>query len=150
MIDKDKLFNLFSNPEENKDGKVILTVNHDFLEEPYAKIGMFTKLIVNHNVFHQKLNKFLKKENAKYDVLETKRASEFTVFNRAWHYISKLDLKDDNHIDALIEYKPEPFIESLDQAIRYFSSDEVEEYEKCAKLLEIKEIKKEFENPLPI
>ena len=37
MIDKDKLFNLFGNPEENKDSKIILTVDEDFLEEPFAK-----------------------------------------------------------------------------------------------------------------
>ena len=150
MIDKDKLFNLFGNPEENKDSKIILTVDEDFLEEPFAKLGMFTKLIVNHNVFHSKLSKFLKNEKANIDVAETKRASQYTVFNRAWVYISKLDLTNDHHIDALIDFKAEPFINSIDQAINYFSGEDVEEYEKCAKLLEIKKLKKEFENPLPI
>ena len=80
MIDKDKLFNLFGNPEENKDSKIILTVDEDFLEEPFAKLGMFTKLIVNHNVFHNKLSKFLKNEKANIEVAETKRASQYTVF----------------------------------------------------------------------
>ena len=150
MIDKDKLFNLFGNPEENKDSKIILTVDEDFLGEPFAKLGMFTKLIVNHNVFHSKLSKFLKNEKANIDVAETKRASQYTVFNRAWFYISKLDLTNDHHIDALIDFKAEPFINSIDQAINYFSGEDVEEYEKCAKLLEIKKLKKEFENPLPI
>ena len=150
MIDKDKLFSLFGNPEEEKDGKVLLTFTDEVLKEPFTKIGMFTKLIVNHNIFHQKLEKFLKSERQDYDVTETRRASEFTVFNRAWFYISKIDISNDDHITALIDFKPEPFLKALDQAINYFSQDDVEEYEKCAKLLEIKNLKKEFENPLPL
>ena len=46
MIDKDKLFGLFGNPEEEKDGKVLLTFTDEVLKEPFTKIGMFTKLIV--------------------------------------------------------------------------------------------------------
>ena len=31
----------------------------EFIESPYAKIGMFTKLVLNHFVFQEKLKKFL-------------------------------------------------------------------------------------------
>ena len=106
MIDKDKMFSLFEQPEGKKDGKELVTFSNSLLEEPFTKIGMFTKLIINHNVFHQKLEKFLKAEKPDYDVQEARRASEFTVFNRAWHYISKIDLEDRNHLEAIMGQDP--------------------------------------------
>ena len=115
MIDKDKMFSLFEQPEGKKDGKELVTFSNSLLEEPFTKIGMFTKLIINHNVFHQKLEKFLKAEKPDYDVQEARRASEFTVFNRAWHYISKIDLEDRNHLEAIMDFKSKPFLLSLDQ-----------------------------------
>ena len=150
MIDKDKMFSLFEQPEDKKDGKELVTFSNSLLEEPFTKIGMFTKLIINHNVFHQKLEKFLKAEKPDYDVQEARRASEFTVFNRAWHYISKIDLEDRNHLEAIMDFKSKPFLLSLDQSIEYFQGPDIEEYEKCAKLLEIKKLKEEIENPVTI
>ena len=152
MIDKDKLFNLFQNPEgdDNKRAKELIIANPSFLEEPFTKIGMFTKLIINHHVFHQKLAAFLKREKSNVDIRETKEASQFTIYNRAWHYISKIDLTDKDHLEAIMEFKADPFISSLQDAIEYFQGPDVEEYEKCAKLKEILDLKKEFENPLPI
>ena len=55
MIDKDKVFSMFEQPEESGDGKQLVSMSNSLLEEPFTKIGMFTKLIVNHNVFHLKL-----------------------------------------------------------------------------------------------
>jgi len=150
MIDKDKMFSLFEQPEGKKDGKELVTFSNSLLDEPFTKIGMFTKLIINHNVFHQKLEKFLKAEKPDYDVQEARRASEFTVFNRAWHYISKIDLEDRNHLEAIMDFKSKPFLLSLDQSIEYFQGPDIEEYEKCAKLLEIKKLKEEIENPVTI
>ena len=94
MIDKDKMFQLFEQPEDKGNGKELITMTDSVLDEPFTKLGMFTKLIINHNVFHMKLEKFLKSEKPDYDVNEARRASEFTVFNRAWHYISKIDMTE--------------------------------------------------------
>ena len=85
MIDKDKIFGLFSKKEEEV--KPTFTLNMD---APYTKIGMCVKLIQNHYIFHRKLEKFLKSENPDYDVESTKEASEFTVYNRAYSYLSKI------------------------------------------------------------
>ena len=57
MINKNKIFDLFSNTPENKvEEKKHVSID-DFMNSPFAKIGMFSKLIINHNVFHQKLEK---------------------------------------------------------------------------------------------
>ena len=147
MIDKNKIFGLFG--DENK-AHHITNLPGNELDVPFTKLGMFTKLIINHQVFHQKLEKFLKAEKPDYDVQEARRASEFTVFNRAWHYISKIDLEDRNHLEAIMDFKSKPFLLSLDQSIEYFQGPDIEEYEKCAKLLEIKKLKEEIENPVTI
>lgn len=150
MIDKDKVFSMFEQPEEPGDGKQLVSMSNSLLEEPFTKIGMFTKLIINHNVFHLKLEKFLKAEKPDYDVEEARRASEYTVFNKAWFYISKIDLEDRNHLEAIMDFKTKPFMQSLDQAIEYFQKPHVEQYERCAKLLKIKTFKRDIENSVPI
>ena len=65
MINKDKIFELFDDQVNKKE--VAIAIKNQ-LEGVYGKIGMFTKLILNHMVFHQKLEKFLKKENPSYNV----------------------------------------------------------------------------------
>ena len=139
MIDKNKIFQLF---DDNGNEIRIANVKqvNDFLSGPYAKIGMFTKLIQNHKVFHLKLEKFLKKEQPNYNVESTKEASEFTVYNRAFNYIKDISLDDHNHVNAIINFDPKVFYESLGDAIQYFENGE--EYEKCSHLFNIQEIVK--------
>jgi hypothetical protein len=146
MVNKNKIFDLFDQqPGVKEESDIDVSI---LKEDPFTKIGMFTKLIVNHSIFHQKLDKFLKQEHPNYDVETTKNASMFTVYNRAWYYISQIDLNNKYHINALIDFKMEPFITTLDQALQYFEG--TEEYERCARLLEIKKLKEAFKNNLSI
>ncbi len=110
----------------------------ELLESTYGKIGMFAKLIQNHEVFHIKLEKFLKKEQPNYDVQSTKEASEFTVYNRAWSYIKKVSLDDHDDVNAIINFDPKLLYSTLGMSIKYF--EEIEEYEKCSHLHNIQEI----------
>ena len=139
MIDKDKVFDLFSKEMENDN----LSID-DLMKDPLSKIGMFVKLIQNHEIFHKKLNQFLSKENPNYDIEQTKNASMFTVYNRAWFYINQIDLTDKNHLDAVLDFKKEPFISILEKVLQYF--EDIEEYEKCAKLLTLKKLKRNIQN----
>tara|TARA_R110000796_G_scaffold4273_1_gene16500 strand:+ start:332 stop:778 length:447 start_codon:yes stop_codon:yes gene_type:complete len=145
MIDKNKLFSLFGssdddNIDEKKSIKEFEKLVEAELEQPMNKLGMFVKLIINHMVFHQKLKKFLDKESPGIIDLETtKEASAFAVFNRAWHYIKGMDLKEKKHCQAVMEYKSGPLRQTLGEAIFYFES--VEEYEKCAFLYTIQKLK---------
>ena len=112
----------------------------DFMNGPYAKIGMFVKLIQNHEVFHKKLEKFLKQEQPDYNVESTKEASEYTVYHRAWSYIKQIDLGKKEDVDAIINFDPKVFYKTLDGAVKFFEN--YEEYEKCAHLHKLKEIVK--------
>ena len=57
MIDKDKIFKLFVDGKEINGGKTEEEIK-DFMNGPYAKIGMFVKLIQNHEIFHKILDFF--------------------------------------------------------------------------------------------
>jgi hypothetical protein len=138
MMDKDKIFDLFSDS---------ISVGEDIItkvlkDDPLTKIGMFTKLIQNHEIFHKKLSQFLSKESPDYDIEQTKNASIFTVYNRAWFYIDQIDLKNKHHLEAVLNFKEEPFLTILGKALQYF--EDMEQYERCAKLLTLKKLKRKI------
>ena len=141
MIDKDKIFQLFVDGKEIKDDKTKSEIR-DFMNGPFAKIGMFVKLIQNHEVFHRKLEKFLKKEQPNYNVESTKEASEFTVYNRAWSYIKNISINDEDDLNAIINFEPKALLKVLVSSINFFEG--YEEYEKCAHLYKIQKIVKEI------
>ena len=127
-------------------GQSLEDVQKDLREEPYTKIGLFTKLIANHEIFHKKLELFMKKEKSGYDAQNSRSASEFVVYNRAYFYIKQLDLKDENHLEAIVDFKNKPFIDTLNASIDFFQREEIEQYEKCAFLLKVKKIKEKAED----
>ena len=142
MINKNKIFDLFSNTPENKVSVKKQVAFDDFMNTPYAKIGMFCKLVINHQIFHQKLEKFLKKENPAYNVEDTKEAADYGVFNRSYQYINKINIENPDHLKALVGFDPRIFNKALNNSIDYFVS--YEEYEKCAHLFKIQQIVKEI------
>ena len=73
MIDKNKIFNLFVDGKEITDEKTKKKIRQ-FMEGPVAKLGMFVKLIQNHQLFHDKLEKFLKHEDKWFE--QCTKASE--------------------------------------------------------------------------
>ena len=139
MIDKDKIFKLFVDGKEINGDKTKEEIK-EFMNGPYAKIGMFVKLIQNHEVFHKKLEKFLKQEQPDYNVESTKEASEYTVYHRAWSYIKQVDIDKSDDVKAIISFDPKIFYKTLNSAVDYFEN--YEEYEKCAHLHKMKEIVK--------
>ena len=141
MVDKDKIFQLFVEGKEITDDKTKEEIKN-FMNGPYAKIGMFVKLIQNHEVFHKKLEKFLKKEQPDYNVESTKEASEFTVYNRAWGYIKQIDIDNSDHINAIINFDNKIFYKVLNSSVKFFES--YEEYEKCAHLHTLQKLVKEI------
>ena len=141
MVDKDKIFQLFVEGKEITDDKTKEEIKN-FMNGPYAKIGMFVKLIQNHEVFHKKLEKFLKKEQPDYNVESTKEASEFTIYHRSWSYIKNIDIDNSDHINAIINFDNKIFYKVLNSSVKFFES--YEEYEKCAHLHTLQKLVKEI------
>jgi hypothetical protein len=141
-VNKDKIFSLFDDSSEAqekvKEQKKSLAV---FNNSPYHKLGMFTKLIVNHFIFHAKLEKFLKKEEPTYNVESTREASEFVVFNRAFNYLNQINPLDKEVTFAVLDFDNKILTKTLESALTYF--EELEEYEKCAHIHKFQKILKE-------
>jgi len=141
-VNKDKIFSLFDDSSEAqekvKEQKKSLAV---FNNSPYHKLGMFTKLIVNHFIFHAKLEKFLKKEEPTYNVESTREASEFVVFNRAFNYLNQINPLDKEGTFAVLDFDNKILTKTLESALTYF--EELEEYEKCAHIHKFQKILKE-------
>jgi hypothetical protein len=135
MIDANKIFDLFSEGSDIKNRLL-----EDLIEDPLTKIGMFVKLIQNHEIFYRKLSQFLSKDNPDYDVEQTKTSSSFAVYNRAWFYIKQIDLKNKDHLEAILKFKSEPLLDTLSKALQYFEN--TEQYIICAQLLTIINLKK--------
>ncbi len=136
MIDLTNIFGLFI-PGEQLDGTNTAKTFNELKEKPIFHVGMYKKLILNHLNFNIKVLKFFKESNKDFDVDDIKEAGEFVVFNRAWSYISEVDLDNQGYIDAIKHYSDNEFIDTLDKGIEFFIQDEL--YERCALLLKIKE-----------
>ena len=135
MIDMSNIFGLFI-PGEELDGDNTSNNLNELREKPIFHIGMYKKLIQNHFNFNTKVLNFFKSTNQEFDINDIKEAGEYVVFNRAWSYISNVDLKDKDYIDAIKHYSDDKFHASLDMGIEFFQKDEL--YERCAFLLKIK------------
>ena len=141
-VDKDRIFDLFDDSQEIQqkvvEQKKSLPVDKN---NPYFKLGMFTKLIVNHFVFHYKLEKFLQQEEPSYNVESTKEASQFVVFNRAYYYLNQVNPEEKEAIFAILDFNPKLLGKTLEHSLEYFEA--LEEYEKCAHIFKIQTILRE-------
>jgi len=135
MIDMTNIFGLFL-PGEELDGENTSETLNELREKPIFHVGMYKKLVTNHMNFNTKVLNFFKNSNQEFDINDIKEAGEYVVFNRAWSYISNVDIKDKGYIDAIKHYSDSKFHVSLDMGIEFFQKDEL--YERCAFLLKIK------------
>lgn len=143
-MDPDNVFNLFEN-EDTSDiimsSKELEQKLEKFKDSPTAKIGMFVKLILNHQVFYSKLENFLKEEEPSYNIESTRESSEFIVYNKAWFYLKQIDINKKEDTFALLDFNPNILGKVLQKSILYFENRE--EYLKCAHILKIQHILKE-------
>ena len=141
-VDVNKIFGLFGNEDENpkpnsdmnQDMSYIL---EDYKQHPMFWVGMFKKLIYNHHSFNNKILNSFKDLDGELDMNDVENAGEFIVYNRAWYWINKIDIKETLHQNALTHYADEILLTYTKVVILYFQ--ELEEYEKCAHLKKIQD-----------
>lgn len=136
-MDADKIFGLFNNeePESLKDKAEAIDVLLNYKDHPMFWVGMFKKLIHNHKVFNHKVMDFFTDMDEELDIYDVETAGEFIVYNRAWFWISKIDILDRICQESLVHYTDEYLETYLKFSISYW--EETEEYEKCAHLKSI-------------
>ena len=122
--------NDFSSLQEKAEATDILL--NDYKNHPLFWVGMFKKLIYNHNVFHLQLTKFFENIDESLDQVDIDRAGEYVVFTKSWEYIKKINPEDLQHQEALYHFVDIHLKTALELSINYFQ--EHEEYEKCAHL----------------
>ena len=144
-MNANKIFGLFNDGEPELSEKTeIEGAFVDFKEHPLFWVGMFKKLIYNHKTFHKKITSFFSRMDEELDLYDVEQAGEFIVYNRAWFWISKIDIQIDTHQKAIIHYADDYFLTCVKFSISYFQ--DLEEYEKCAHLKKIQDIVEELLN----
>jgi hypothetical protein len=115
----DKIFGLFNNeePESLREKSQMIDELLDYKEHPLFWVGMFKKLIHNHNVFNKKIISFFERLEENLDLYDVEQAGEFVVFNRAWYWISKINTQDRKCQDAILHYNDDYLLTYLKFAI---------------------------------
>ena len=129
-MDINKIFGLFGTESKTKDIEII-----DLYEHPYYWIVMFNKIMINHEVFSKKFVMFCNEIDPTLNSKDLEKAGEFFAIERAWYYISKLDLKNPLHKETLDSLKNQTIVENLNTLLLHFQ--DIEEYEKCSVILSI-------------
>ena len=104
-------------------------------ENPIVLLGMFKKLIQNNIIFSKKIETHLGKSLRDIDKAQIRKAGEFVVYNRAWNYISKIDLNSEMNVDAIKLTSSKELKKCLNLSIYFF--EYLEEYEKCSHIKKI-------------
>ena len=135
VVNIDKIFDLFNGKEPDslkEKAQVADVLIKDYKNHPLFWVGMFKKLIYNHEVFHLQLLKFFDKLDEGLDQVDIDRAGEYVVFTKAWEYIKKIDPNNLQHQEAIYQFSDIHLKTALELSINYFQ--EQEEYEKCSHL----------------
>ena len=123
-----KIFDLFESGSDDKLEKD--TIYIDIKNTPIYWIGMFKKLIQNNQIFTSQIVGFFDKMSPELDMSDVKEAGDRVAYERAWYYISKIDITDKMHQDSISLNVDKNLHKALEQAILFFQ--EYEEYERCA------------------
>ena len=113
----------------------------DFKDHPYYWVGMFRKIMLNYDAFSKKFISLFREDGSQVDTADIERAGEHFVYERAWEYISKLDITISLHLSTLLQFRDPVLVKNLNKTLIHFQDSE--EYEKCAFILKlIEELKK--------
>ena len=73
---------------------MVVEVYVDIKDTPEYKVGMFTRIIMDHLQFNDRVIEFFSEANNELEKEDIENAGEFVVYNRGWYYIKGLDLKN--------------------------------------------------------
>ena len=127
-MDVNKVFGLFEEPQEDKSKEMsqeeYTQLMDNYKKHPLYWVGMFKKLIYNHNLFNSQLLKFFEKLDEGLDQVDIDRAGEFVIFTKAWDYIKKVDPNNLKHQEALYHFADIHLKIALELSINYFQEHE--------------------------
>lgn len=107
----------------------------DFKDHPYYWVGMFKKIMLNYDLFSKKFISLFREDSSKVNMADIEKAGEHFVYERAWEYISKLNIEVPLHLNSLLQFRDPVLIKDLNKTLLHFQ--EIEEYEKCGFILKL-------------
>ena len=135
-MDINKIFGSFNSSSKDDDGFEQPTFLHTYKDDeenhPKYYVRMFTKLILNYTNYNKQLIDFFGKSDPGLDVREITQTGEFMLYNRAYYYLTQLDIHDEYHIKILFEEANNKLKKALNKSLKFFEKEE--EYEKCVVL----------------
>lgn len=133
-MDINKIFGKFGSSSRDDNGfehpTFLYTYKDDEDNHPRYYIRMFTKLILNYTSYNKQLIDFFGKSDPGLDVEEVVQTGEMMLHDRAYYYLTQVDIHDDYHIKVLLTETTPKLKEALDKSLTFFEGKE--EYEKCA------------------
>ena len=134
-MDINKIFGLFSSEDAKKEAHL------NFEEHPLYSLKMFIKIHQKQNNLNNILKSTLTPSFSQVlrdsDTNEEDLA-EYVVNVRAFHYLNKLDITNKLDKEIIQENSSDELIKFLDYSRKFFEN--LEHYEKCAFLKQIKEV----------
>jgi hypothetical protein len=142
-MDPNKIFGLFEGeePDTLQEKAQADSILFDYKDTPIFWVGMFKKLIINNRALYLQIQKHIPSE-VLGEIPGMDDMAEFVTYNRAWFYLSKIDLKLKYHVDSIKTFTDGDLLFCLKLAIKYFENRE--EYEKCAHLKKIQDKVEKF------
>lgn len=126
----DRVFREFKREIDNKKEGELIVIGKNMKENPILWLGMFKKIILNHVNFVKQIEHFLKDEDIEISKEELNKAGEFVIFNRAWFYISNIDVNKKIDRDAVRLMAEDELLLATKSTIKFFEF--LEDYEKCS------------------
>lgn len=135
MLDKDRIFGVFEvNIEKPPKG--------EYKPEDY-RTSKNLKIFIEYNLkfleFIEFSKDFYNKNPEQFDYVTTVDVGESFLLNRGWEFMNRVDYNNPKHIESIKRCKHPNFIHCLDFSIKHY--EQMGDYEICAYLLKIKNIK---------
>lgn len=133
MTQAEKIFKLFEPGTPSEE------VVEDDYEIKYIT-GVFIKLMDNYNLSHKYVLDLFGRASKELNLDEINEVGNFLIYNKAWDYLSRIDLKNKSQINYIQNFQDPKFLNYIDRVIDYFIS--TEEYENCKFLHDLKQLSK--------
>lgn len=127
------IFKLFNDSIVHKSDNYI---ENEIMLSAHYNVKMFIKYITNLKNFQIKLLAIAQKETKK-DLKEDAKKAEFLGYSKAFHYISKINIYNIDHVNDLDLINPFDFSYCVQVSKSYFLSNE--DYNKVSFLTEMSE-----------
>jgi len=140
MLDKNRIFGVFEvNIEKPPKG--------EYKPEDY-RTAKNLKIFIEYNLKFLEFKEFSKDINEKnpeqFDYDTTVDVGESFLLNRGWEFMNRVDYNNPKHRESIKRCKHPHFIHCLDFSIKHY--EQMGDYEICAYLLKIKNIKLKKKN----